>query len=82
MKIIRDPDVGWIRSQCVDDPTRGLFGVWSGGKLDGWSGKDGPLVRECLGGEAGGRIKVLEGVPHAFCLCKHNSAARNKLNFQ
>lgn len=70
MAVIREPDLDWIRSQRFNDKYRGLFGLWSGGALDGWSGKDGPLTRECLGEEEGGRVKVLNGVPHAFCLCK------------
>lgn len=70
MSVIREPHLDWIRSQRVNDPYKGLFGLWSGGNIDGWSGKDGPLTRECLGGEAYGRVKVFKGVPHAFCLSK------------
>lgn len=36
--------------------------------MDGWVGEDGPLVQSCLGGVEGGRVKVVDGVPHAFCL--------------
>ena len=36
--------------------------------MDGWVGEDGPLVQSCLGGEEGGRVRVVDGVPHAFCL--------------
>ena len=52
------------------DTTKGLFGVWSAGNLDGWVGEDGPLVQHSLGGADGGRVKVVDKVPHAFCLCK------------
>ena len=70
MKLIREPDLDWIRAQRIECSARGLFGLWSGGNIDGWSGKDGPLMRECLGGEEGGRVMVLDDVPHAFCLSK------------
>jgi hypothetical protein len=50
--------------------TRGLFGVWSAGNLDGWVGEDGPLVQHSLGGLEGGRVRVVDKVPHAFCLCE------------
>ncbi|WWC61774.1 uncharacterized protein I303_104359 [Kwoniella dejecticola CBS 10117] len=75
MQLIRDPDIDWHRSQNIEDKQQGLFGVWAGGNLDGWVGKDGPLVQEALGGLGGGRVKTLEGVPHAFCLTQANSEA-------
>ena len=69
MEHIGEVDVEWFKSHAdLDAPTEGLFGLWAGGNLDGWIGRDGPMVRDCLGGQGGGRVKVLEGVPHAFCL--------------
>lgn len=65
---IREPDFEWFRSQNTADRSSGLFGVWSAGNLDGWVGREGPMIRDCLGGEEGGRVKVVPGVPHAFCL--------------
>lgn len=64
------PDLDWIQSQTLGPETSGLHGVWSAGKLDGWVGKDGPLVQDRLGGLQGGRVRTLEKVPHAFCLCR------------
>ena len=46
----------------------GVYGIWSGWTIDGWVGREGPLLRDALGGAKGGRVKVLDGVPHAFCL--------------
>ncbi|ORY32510.1 hypothetical protein BCR39DRAFT_374879 [Naematelia encephala] len=73
METIRQPDLPWFKTNVHKDPTRGLFGVWSGGNLDGWVGREGAMVRECLGGEWGGRVRVLDGVPHAFCLSQAHS---------
>ncbi|WRT66269.1 uncharacterized protein IL334_003222 [Kwoniella shivajii] len=73
MDLIREPDIPWYKSQRVGDHQKGLFGVWAKGKLDGWVGEDGPLVQEALGGESEGRVKLLDGVPHAFCLTQANS---------
>jgi hypothetical protein len=67
---IQAPDFEWISTQVTKDTTRGLFGVWSGGNLDGWVGEDGPLVQHALGGLEGGRVRVVDKVPHAFCLCE------------
>ncbi|OWZ60173.1 hypothetical protein LQV05_000274 [Cryptococcus neoformans] len=74
MRQIKAVDTDWFRTQGTDQAEeRGLFGVWTGGNGDGWVGKDGPLVQECLGGESSERVKVLDGVPHAFCLTKEHS---------
>ncbi|OCF40304.1 hypothetical protein I317_05871 [Kwoniella heveanensis CBS 569] len=86
MDLIRGPDIEWFKSQNdtqadhrrSDDSStttgdKGLYGVWAGGSMDGWVGKDGPIVQEALGGLEGGRVKVLDGVPHAFCLTHENS---------
>lgn len=72
MRQIRELDTEWFKAQGADQAgeNEGLFGVWTKGNGDGWVGKDGPLVQECLGGEISGRVKVLDGVPHAFCLSK------------
>lgn len=70
MDVIRDPDLDWFFTEGKLAPGKGLYGIWSAGNLDGWVGREGPLVRDCLGGEDGGRVKILEGVPHAFCLSK------------
>ncbi|KAK4685057.1 hypothetical protein P7C73_g5101, partial [Tremellales sp. Uapishka_1] len=73
MDVIRAPDTEWFSAQSgKDDSTRGLFGLWAGGSLDGWVGKDGAIVRDALGGE-GERVKVLDGVPHAFCMAEEHS---------
>ncbi|OCF74745.1 hypothetical protein I204_05127 [Kwoniella mangroviensis CBS 8886] len=73
MDLIRDPDIEWYKSQNLEDQQRGLFGIWAKGNLDGWVGKDGPLVQDALGGEESGRARLLDGVPHAFCLTQENS---------
>ncbi|WWC70297.1 uncharacterized protein I206_104247 [Kwoniella pini CBS 10737] len=73
MQLIRDPNINWFESQAIEDRQKGLFGIWAGGNLDGWVGKDGPLVQEALGGEEGGRVRKLKGIPHAFCLTQENS---------
>jgi hypothetical protein len=68
---IREPDIDFIRRESdkeTHEETEGLFGVWSAGNLDHWVGKDGPMARAAMGEEQGGRVKCLEGVPHAFCL--------------
>lgn len=70
MDVIRDPDLDWFTAEGKLGRGKGLYGIWSAGNLDGWVGREGPLVRDCLGGEEGSRVKVLEGVPHAFCLSK------------
>jgi len=67
---IQSPDFEWISSQVTKDKRKGLFGVWSSGNLDGWVGDDGPLVQHSLGGLESGRVRVVEKVPHAFCLCE------------
>jgi hypothetical protein len=61
LELMREPDWEWFKQ--VD----GLYGVWAGGSLDGWVGKEGPLVQEILGES---RVAVLDNVPHAFCLCE------------
>lgn len=76
MEQIKEPDMDWFKAQNREDSSRGLFGVWSAGNLDGWVGREGPMVREALGGEEGGRAKVLEGIPHAFCLGKCSLSPR------
>jgi hypothetical protein len=76
MEVIRDPDETWFKMQSLGDPKdgKGIYGLWSEGNLDGWVGKDGPLVRDWLGGVPGGRVKTLSGVPHAFCLSEWASS--------
>ncbi|KAL7425073.1 hypothetical protein Q5752_000761 [Cryptotrichosporon argae] len=64
MATIRAPDLAWFAAHKAR-----LGGVWSADK-DGWVGKDGPAVRATL---AGGRVEVLNGVPHAFCLTQAHS---------
>lgn len=73
MRQIKGLDTDWFKTQGTDqtEEREGLFGVWTGGNGDGWVGKDGPLVQECLGGESSERVKILDGVPHAFCLSKY-----------
>lgn len=73
MDVIRDPDLDWFTAEGKLPTGKGLYGIWSAGNLDGWVGREGPLVRDCLGGEEGGRVKILEGVPHAFCLSESPS---------
>jgi len=68
MAVIRDPDLDWLRKQVSDEETKGLFGIWSADGLDGWVGKDAPPAQAGLGGEEGGRVRLLKGVPHAFSL--------------
>ena len=70
LDLIKDPDLDWFRSQADLGPTEGLFGVWSAGNMDGWVGREGPIVQDCLGGESSERVEILEGIPHAFCLSK------------
>jgi hypothetical protein len=76
MEIIREPDLDWFRrlhpvtTNAKAGATGELYGIWSAGNLDGWVGREGEMVRECLGGEEGGRVTLLEGIPHAFCLSK------------
>ena len=70
MAHIKEPDLKWIRSQRLEDPVRGLFALYADGNLDGWVGKEGVMTRECLGREEGGRVRLLHGVPHAFCLSR------------
>ncbi|CAD6573681.1 MAG: hypothetical protein TREMPRED_000889 [Tremellales sp. Tagirdzhanova-0007] len=55
MDHIKEPDLEWIRSQRLDERSRGLFALYAQGNLDGWVGKEGVMTRECLGGEEGGR---------------------------
>lgn len=70
LQMIQAPDLDWISEQIKHDlgESRGLYGIWAAGSLDGWVGKDGPLVQETMGGEQGGRVRQLDKVPHAFCL--------------
>ena len=83
METIRDPDLDWFSHQAdpiatpesgaedgsgAESAAKGVHGIWSGGTLDGWVGREGGMVRDALGGENNGRVKVLDGVPHAFCL--------------
>ncbi|WVO16206.1 hypothetical protein L204_103877 [Cryptococcus depauperatus] len=72
---IRDLDEGWFKSQGLNNTNagNGLYGIWSAGNQDGWVGRDGPLVQEYLGKEESGRVKVLSGVPHAFCVTQQHS---------
>ncbi|EIW70730.1 hypothetical protein M231_02617 [Tremella mesenterica] len=70
---IRDLDVDWFASQASIPLPEGLFGVWSAGNLDGWVGRDGALVQAALRGEDGGRVTLLQGIPHAFCLREDHS---------
>ncbi|ODN82123.1 hypothetical protein L202_02430 [Cryptococcus amylolentus CBS 6039] len=75
MEEIKELDLIWFKSQGLDlgRSEKGLFGVWAAGKGDSWVGRDGPLVQDCLGGTEGGRVKMLEQVPHAFCLTQEHS---------
>ena len=72
MEHIREPDLEWFTSRAgpVRDAGAGLFGIWADGQTDGWVGREGPMIQACLGGERGGRVKAIKGVPHAFCLCE------------
>lgn len=65
MKVIRSPDLEWYKAQAQKPRANGVYGVWSGGSLDGWVGKEGPMIRDVLGEK---RSTVLDGVPHAFVL--------------
>ncbi len=42
---------------------KGLYGIWSAGNLDSWVGREGPLVRDCLGGEEGEESKSSKAYP-------------------
>lgn len=68
MLAIKEPDVRWFESQRDEDGSRGVFGCWARGRGDGWVGSEGPQCQEALGGESGGRVVLMDGVPHAFCL--------------
>lgn len=72
MDSILEPDLDFIRSMSSvkTQEGRGLYGIWAGGGLDGWVGREGEMVREEMGDEAGGRVIVVDRVPHAFCLSK------------
>jgi hypothetical protein len=78
LQYILEPDLDWLGSQVVVDETKGIFGIWSAGRLDGWVGEDGSLAQDRLGGVEGGRVRVLDGVPHAFCLSGFSFKARNE----
>lgn len=67
MATIRAPQESWFRSQGKLPLGEGTHGVWTAKGMDGWVGADGPLIRGWLGKK---RVLELEGVPHAFCLCK------------
>ncbi|MDN8902000.1 hypothetical protein Q0O39_14020, partial [Staphylococcus aureus] len=49
MEIIRTPDQAFFLGQADLPEGQGVHGLWSSGSLDGWVGKDGPLIREWLG---------------------------------
>ena len=68
MDNILDPDWEVLRPQEGLEIGRGIHGIWAEERLDGWVGRDGPMVRDVIGGEQGGRVMILNGVPHAFCL--------------
>ncbi|KAI9639519.1 uncharacterized protein MKK02DRAFT_39828 [Dioszegia hungarica] len=80
MDHILSPDLASIRalSSTKMGEGRGLFGIWAGGNLDGWVGREGEMVQSVMGGEgvdggAGGRVVVVDGIPHAFCLSRTHS---------
>lgn len=79
MGTIREPDEGWFRAQAKLPAGEGVYGVWSAGNIDGWVGADGPLIRGLLGED---RVVELEGVAHAFCLCKFPLEARGEADVQ
>ena len=68
MDHIKEPDLEWLRSQRPDERSRGLFALYAEVNLDGWVCREGVMTRECFGGEEGGRVRTLHGVPYAFCL--------------
>jgi hypothetical protein len=68
MDHIKEPDLEWFTAQGQLEIGKGLHGAWSAGNLDGWVGREGPMVQQCLGGVTSDRVNMLEGVPHAFCL--------------
>ncbi|KAL1413609.1 hypothetical protein Q8F55_001384 [Vanrija albida] len=65
MDNIRAPNLTWWKEESYQPTGRGIYTVWSGGKLDQWVGKEANQIRESLGPERSWR---LEGVKHAFCL--------------
>lgn len=67
MDNIRAPNLTWWREESNQPVGRGIYTVWSGGKLDHWVGNEANGIREALGPERSWRI---EGVKHAFCLCE------------
>lgn len=64
MKLIREPDYEWFLKQRELLKGQGVYSVWSEGNLDGWVGKEAPLIRDCLGKERA----ITVDIPHAFCL--------------
>ena len=80
MAVIRAPDLEWFRRQTrtgtathASGALGGLYGVWADGNLDGWVGREGPMVQDALGS---GRVVRLQGVPHTFCLSESVGATR------
>jgi hypothetical protein len=67
MAIIREPDEKWFRAQSKLPAGKGVHSIWSAGNIDGWVGSEGPMIQGWLGED---RVVELEGVRHAFCLCK------------
>lgn len=85
MEIIQEPDWEYFRDHSLSSFAGsgsgsgaaaraglglGVYGVWSDDGVDKWVGKEGPLVRGLMGGEEGGRVRLVGKIPHAFCLCE------------
>lgn len=49
---------------------QGVYGIWSDQGVDRWVGREGGLVQRAMGGEDGGRVRIVGKIPHAFCLCE------------
>lgn len=69
MQLIREPDYEWFLKQRDLPAGEGVYGVWSEGSLDGWVGKEAPMIRDCLGKQRA----VTVDIPHAFCLSERKS---------
>lgn len=69
MKLIREPDYEWFLKQRELPRGEGVHGVWSEGNLDGWVGKEAPMIRDCLGKDRACTVDI----PHAFCLSERKS---------
>ncbi|TXT15594.1 hypothetical protein VHUM_00097 [Vanrija humicola] len=67
MDNIKAPNLPWWREEGNMPHGRGIYTVWAGGHIDHWVGKEANGIREALGPERAWRV---EGVRHAFCLCK------------